>query len=671
MPTIQQLSPSMINKIAAGEVIERPASVVKELLENAVDSGARRIDVTVEQGGGALIRVADDGSGIAADELTLAVASHATSKIRDADDLFCVQTMGFRGEALASIAEVSQLRIRSRTKAADAGYELEVTGGTYSEVVPCGCPVGTSVEVRNLFCNTPVRRKFMRTTQTEMAHASEAFTRIALANANIHMTLRHGERTLFDLPPAENWRDRIVAFFGSEIGENLIWVESNAEPQGDESGAGGTTRLSGYVANPQISRSNTRMQYLFLNGRFIRDRSLQHALGEAYRGLLMVGRMPIAFIRLELPPGSIDVNVHPTKLEVRFQDGGKIYSHLLATLRGRFLTSDLTAKVSADPVKGTGQPVAMAASDIQQHRERVSNWAQGRGAQGEGDTATLTTAPVSHQEDLPFGSPRDRTAAGSREFVPFPGAPPAEFRTHGLGAQDSPSEQAREPRSQELGVGSGALGLLDPSVAETSGDRAGSSSSADSTTRPIGLQLHDRYLVTESELGMVVIDQHALHERILYEQIRTKALSGTLERQQLLVPEPVSLTAAESAAVLEAREMLAQLGLEIEPFGGDTVLVSTYPAMLAKIAPEKILRHAVDLLLSGGKSPDRRDLLDELLHMMSCKAAVKAGDPLAFEEVQELLEQRQYYQDSHHCPHGRPTALLFSCDELDRRFKRI
>ncbi|MDX1944962.1 MAG: DNA mismatch repair endonuclease MutL, partial [Pirellulaceae bacterium] len=267
MPRIQQLPPSVINKIAAGEVIERPASVVKELLENSVDAGARRIDVSLGQGGTDLIRVVDDGCGIGADDLPLAVASHATSKIASADDLFRVGTFGFRGEALASIAEVSHLVLRSRQPENEAGHELEVTGGVHCPIVPCGCPVGTVIEVRNLFYNTPVRRKFLRASQTEIGHASEAFTRIALVHPHLHFTLRHNDRTLFDLPPTSNWRERIGALVGRDLEAALIPVENHD----------GDVRLSGFVADPQHSRANNRMQYLFLNGRHIRDRTLQHA----------------------------------------------------------------------------------------------------------------------------------------------------------------------------------------------------------------------------------------------------------------------------------------------------------------------------------------------------------------------------------------------------------
>jgi DNA mismatch repair protein MutL len=629
MPAIRQLPPSVINKIAAGEVIERPASVVKELLENAVDAGATRIDVALGQGGTDLIRIVDDGCGIARDELLLAVSSHATSKIADADDLFHVGTFGFRGEALASIAEVSQFTIRSRQPDAEAGHELEVVGGQRSEIAPCGCPVGTAIEVRNLFYNTPVRRKFLRASQTEIGHCTEAFTRLALAQPQIHFTLRHNDKLLFDLPPTANWRERIAAFFGRDIESSLIPIDNHD----------GEVRLFGLVADPQHSRANNRTQYLLLNGRFIRDRSLQHALGEAYRGLLLTGRFPIAFLRLEVPAEAIDVNVHPTKLEVRFADSGRIYSLLLGTIRKKFLATDLTAKVRT-PL-GAEQPGAEAAdaSAVQQHRRELVDWAKGAlSAVATGDEQGQVLLDLRYER--PAGAPLELTRLDrSWEAAPT------------------------SPRIQEAGEYAGRLAgqpLIPPPPADPRPARASH----------LGFQIHNRYLVTENDEGMVVIDQHALHERILYEQLREKVLAGDMETQRLLVPEPVPLPPAEAAAALEAKETLAQLGIEIEPFGGDTVLVSSYPAMLANISPAEILRQIVEELVSSSKSPERRDLVDELLHMIACKAAIKAGDRLAPEEITALLEQRNHFQDSHHCPHGRPTALVFSREELDRRFKR-
>ncbi len=613
-PEIRTLSPSVVNKIAAGEVIERPASVVKELLENAVDAGATQVDVSVEQGGSELVRVTDNGCGIRADQLPLAVASHATSKISAADDLFQVRSLGFRGEALASMAEVSRLLIRSRPADAAAGAELEVDGGRLGPVRPCGCPAGTTVEVRQLFFNTPVRRKFLRTTQTEIGHTIEAFTRIALARHDAHLTLRHNDRVLYDLPVVDRWRDRIAAFFGDELGDGLIWVESRVDD----------IHLSGYVAEPSISRGSNRMQYLLLNGRHIRDRSLQHALGEAYRGLLLTGRFPVAFLRLEMPPELVDVNVHPAKLEVRFADSRQIYSQLLGTLRSKFLTTDLTARA---PLSAAGGPAADHGHDAQaaeRHREDTMRWARGGPAL-----------------PLPWSAPA--------------GAVP-EFRPFGAG----------EPRGG--GLAAAAAGQAGQSAPATRADPP-----QPALPRPVGdgLQIHDRYLIAESEEGLVIIDQHALHERILYEQLRARVLSSTLESQRLLVPEPVSMTSPEVSAVLEARDLLARLGMDVEPFGGDTVLVSSYPAMLAGFNPGEVLRQVVEQLLDSDKPLDRRDLLDELLHMIACKAAIKAGDRLSREEIRSLLEQRQHYQDTHHCPHGRPTALVLTSAELDKRFQRI
>jgi DNA mismatch repair protein MutL len=724
MPVIRQLPPNVVNKIAAGEVIERPASVVKELVENAVDSGATRIDVTLEQGGSELVRVSDNGCGIEPEQLPLAVACHATSKICDADDLFRVHTFGFRGEALASIASVSRMCIRSRTADSAAGHELEINGGDLGIVTPCGCPVGTTIEVRNLLFNTPVRRKFLRSGQTEFGHATEAFTRIAIAHPQVHFTLRHQERVLHDLPPVASWRERLVTFFGRELNEHLIWVES--EHKG--------TRLSGYVGHPDLNRSHNRMQYLLLNGRFIRDRSLQHALSEAYRGLLMTGRFPVAFLRIDMPPDEVDVNVHPTKIEVRFQDSGTLYSQVLSALRTKFLSTDLTTR----------------------HRESISNWARGTEP-----TEPLVSTPAMRQERLPLtpsplgrlpefrpfgdrnaifsshpatisgaqgqaGMPPTSAVAGlhtagqhTAGMDPLSGAAssmdnrvengelagPASFATTGAeslhrlepthqpdspvhptptltnvsstmtasGAQSSTGDVIDHPPAPDrAGWGAAVVGSGQENLPPNPNALAGSPSSTIGMMRgQLGLQVHNRYLVTENDEGMVIIDQHALHERILYEQLRERVLAGRMETQRLLIPEPVSLTASEAAAALEARDTLAQLGITIEPFGGATVMISSYPAMLANMAPQEVLRLVLDLLIGGERVPDRRDLLDELLHMISCKAAIKAGDRLSPEEITALLEQRHFFQDTHHCPHGRPTALVFSREELDKRFKRI
>ncbi|MCO6047684.1 DNA mismatch repair endonuclease MutL [Aeoliella sp. ICT_H6.2] len=621
MPRIQQLSASVVNKIAAGEVIERPASVVKELLENSIDAGATRVDVRLEAGGRDLIRVTDNGCGIEPDDLMLAVSNHATSKIVSADDLFEVGTMGFRGEALASIAEVSRTLLRTRTAEANSGAELRVNGGVAEAIQPAGCPVGTTIEVRDLFFNTPVRQRFLRTPQTEIGHATEAFVRIALANPKVHCRLEHGQREVHDLPPTDDWRVRIAALFGDELAESLIEVESVDPP----------ISLRGYAANPQYSRANNRLQYLFLNGRNIRDRALQHALGEAYRGLLLTGRYPICFLRFDMPANLADVNVHPTKLEVRFQDGGRLYSQLLSTLRSKFLSSDLRAGPGGQGVSPTREEDQAAGGASQ-----MVDWAKEQLTQRRFDS-TDAPSPASRAVGEPLVMHRL-----PQEFKPFPDAGPTRH-------QPTPAEMASGDYAPEPAA--------EPAVPRAMGAKV--------------IQLHNRYLIVETDSGMEIIDQHALHERILYEQIRAKVAAGSLETQALLVPEPVDLASDEAAAALEQRELLKKLGVVIEPFGGDTVLVSSYPAMLANLPPGEVLHDVVNRLTASDRLPEATDLMDDLLHTVACKAAVKYGDRLTPDEITALLEHRHLTQNHHHCPHGRPTALVFSCDDLDKQFKRI
>ena len=654
LPTIRQLPANLINQIAAGEVIERPASVVKELLENSIDAGAFRIEVTINGGGSELIRISDDGCGMTAEQLPLAVASHATSKLPDDESLFHVDTLGFRGEALASIGSVSHLTIRSRTVDDDCGSEIQVRGGAIESPSPCGCPVGTVMEIRNLFFNTPVRHRFLKTAQTERGHITEAFTRIALANPHVHFVLTSNDRTVHDLPPTTRWSDRINAFFGGEISDALIPVESDDAQ----------IAISGYACDPSVSRGNNRMQYLFLNGRHIRDRSLQHALTEAYRGLLMVGRHPVCFLRMTMPSEMVDVNVHPTKLEVRFTDGGRVYGRLLQTLRYQFLKTNMTHQVGPsdpkanspsfpDDVVTAGPSVlGLPASVEAQQRQEVINWARSGEAGSTPAPAGSTITSGSSTQTMPSLSTPD--------FQPFPGSV-------GNGPMGSDSVDHIDSTSLET-----APTTKPEEVAPW--DQAGGDTTPDRpTVCYLGFQVHNRYLVTQDENGMVVIDQHALHERVMYERVKKKVLESgeKLESQRLLVPEPVSLTPGERSVALESKEMLEKIGIEIDEFGGETILVQSYPAILGNASPSEILRNVLESVISAGKHPDASELLNHLLSTIACKAAVKAGDPLTQDEITALLEQRDLYHDTHHCPHGRPTALFFSRDELDRMFGRL
>jgi DNA mismatch repair protein MutL len=676
MGHIHKLPPQVVNQIAAGEVIERPASVVKELLENALDASATRVEITVEQGGRDLIRVWDDGRGISADDLELALAPHATSKLETADDLFRVATFGFRGEALASIASISHLRLESRPAGAEAGAQIELVGDQLRPVTACGCPPGTTVEVRNLFFNVPVRRRFLKATQTEMGHIVEAFARTAIAHPRLAMTLRHNDKTVFDLPASAQLLERLALFFGQQLADRLIAIESQT----------GGRRLWGYVADPAESRSNARTQYFFVNGRYIRDRSLSHALGEAYRGLLMVNRYPVAFLFLELPPEDVDVNIHPTKVEVRFRDSHEQYSHVLATLREKFLKSDLTARLQPPLIRpdaaGEAEHAAGVRNSLRDFFARPSAGA----------------APWDPAAQRPYGAAaapppaRSPGPAGSAPAAPAPlgGHSEAGFDTNDAapftlrpGPGGDYAARLPFPPASNSAI---AMNPLAPGAApppwqvpgQTTHDPAGPGQPAAAPTPPVAplaaggnaIQVHNAYLVVETPDGMMVIDQHALHERILYEELRERVLGGRFESQRLLVPEMVDLSAAEVALVTDYADLLSELGLDAEPFGGTTVALHTYPAMLANLPADRMFRDVVDTLTAGARTPNRRDLLDRLLHTIACKAAVKAGQRLTPEEIQALVAQQHLAQDAHHCPHGRPTALVFTKNELERQFKR-
>jgi DNA mismatch repair protein MutL len=614
MPRIQQLGASIVNKIAAGEVIERPASVVKELLENSVDALANRIDVEIEAGGSERIRIVDDGEGIHPEDLLLSITAHATSKIRTAEDLFGVHTLGFRGEALASIAEVSRFHVRSRTADSVTGMELVVDCGAVGTPQPCGCAVGSSFDITNLFTNTPVRRKFLKRPATEFGHIAEQFTRVALSHPRLHMRLVHNGKDVFDLPPTERLSERLELFYGRELSEGLIWVESETAD----------CRLWGYVGHPSQTKSTRKGQYLFLNGRPISDRSLSHALTEAYRGLVMVGRQPIAFLFLEIDPALVDVNVHPTKSEVRFQDSQQLYRQLLSVIRTTFLGLPLETSLRVDP-----------SGPVSHH------------ARGPADP---------HQRHLSIDSSR----GPHRPFSPHVSSPAV---------------------SGSSGPGFPSAGNTTVSVNGPSSSPGGSSpvsSTAESTSPETttdegvrALQIHDCYLVLETPEGMTVVDQHALHERILYEQFKQRMLDGEIEQQKLLVPETVELSSREAALVTEHADLLAKLGFGIESFGHNTVVVNSYPSRLRGLNFSELLQDLSDRLEQPEKAPGRRDILDSLLQMMACKAAIKAGHRLASEEIASLLEQRHLIDDAHHCPHGRPTALVLSRAELDRQFGRL
>ena len=673
MPRVHQLDANVVNKIAAGEVVARPASVVKELLENSVDALAGRIEVDIVQGGSELIRVVDDGEGIHPDDLVLAVTSHATSKIRTDDDLFRVSTMGFRGEALASIAAVCRFRVRTRQAAAARGVELEVNCGTAASPKPAAGPRGTLTEVRQLFANTPVRRRFLKTTGTEFGHISEQFSRIAIANPRLHMVLRHNDRLVYELPATDGLLDRLRLFYGSELTDHLIEVESS-----DESGADGGPgiRVWGYVARPSHSKSTRKGQYLFLNGRWIQDRSLQHALSEAYRGLLMTGRYPVTFLFLEMPPHLVDVNVHPTKSEVRFRDSQQLYRRLLTTLRTRFLSCDLDSEFHLSAGR---EPAARGDDDERQLglRSQLDSWAHD--ALKPWNSAGVPAAIPDSAAQTPH-TPHASIHAAESQSRSEPAAVDPAAGAHMESAAAGTLRRGDDGSLPRMGTWPAATESSDPTGATDSRSSGDSENQravrVEAVPQPFGsehraFQLHDCYIVVATEDGLTVIDQHALHERILYEHLRERVLTGGVESQRLLVPEPVEFDPRTTAVVLEQRDVLTELGFGVEHFGGTTILLTGHPVMRTGVNPVALLRDVAEQLDHPDRKPSRRDVIDSLLHMMACKAAIRAGHRLSPEEMESLLAQRHLIDDAHHCPHGRPTALNLSRNTLDKQFGRL
>jgi DNA mismatch repair protein MutL len=667
MKRIHQLPPDVVTKIAAGEVIERPGSVVKELLENSIDAGSTRIDIDLDAGGTDLIRVVDDGHGIVGEDLALAFSSHATSKLRSADDLFAINTMGFRGEALASIGGVGRVTLQSRTHDQSSGSELHCDGGVLSPLRPWNGSPGTRIEVRQLFFNVPARKKFLKSVATELGHVCETVTRLALANPSLHMTLRHNGRLVYEIPGSAGLLDRIALFFGGDVRDALYQIDSGPGP----------LRLTGFIADPKCDRGNAKLQYLFVNGRWFRDRSVAHAMQEAYRGLLMSGRSAVGFLFLTVPPDKVDVNVHPTKAEVRFQENSLIYSLVRSAVKGRLLKENLVPRLSIpvgeEPGPKESEPAVGTRTDTPSERTQEpprpslfsgrfsrpepTMWFPASLASGPGvplgdhsprrEVAEQTVAPWEVHPTPSSTSPTVRSESGATSETVLAISEPAEQASKPLISSGEPvpaSESPRVPSPEEL-------------------------SAAWSVPRP-AIQIQDAYLVLETPGGMLVIDQHALHERILFEQLRRRVRDGKLEVQRLLIPEPIDLPAEQAALVLEAADALRELGLEVSDFGGNTILLSSYPTLLGRKSPHEIFEGVVDYLLNKERAPTRDAMLHLLMATMACKAAVKAGDRLTAEEIAHLLHLRQLAEDSHHCPHGRPTSLLFSRQELDKQFRR-
>jgi DNA mismatch repair protein MutL len=580
--------------IAAGEVIERPASVVKELMENSIDAGATKIVVSVEDGGRRLISITDDGRGMDADDLARAFDPHTTSKIKDSSDLRAILTLGFRGEALASIASIAQVRAVSRTRDSAGANCIEIDSGDKGTVAPASGDYGTKIQIRNIFYKLPARRKFLRTANTEMGHISEQFTRMALANDDLDLTLIHNGRELHRLLTGQSRRERISELFPAlSFGSGIDLIETKSDEKG--------MQIAALLGKPGISRSNNKFQYVFLNGRFIRDKFISHAIKEAYRGLLEPNRFPVVFLFIKMPHQDYDVNVHPTKAEVRFYNANLVHSQVLGVLREKLLGTDLQTEARLPQIGGRSSgsaPVAPARD------ERIT------------DAMTAFFKghrPSQKQQRLDF-----RPASRNRRPAPLP--------------------QGQKQQQEECGRSF--------------------------------LQVHDSFIVAQTEEGFVIVDQHALHESLIYEDLCKRVRSSRLESQKLLIPESFEISLSWSDVIGKNTELLSKLGIELVSSAPGMMTVQAFPTLLSDVQPVDFVQDLLDMLDHADIGMDAERLLDEVLNMAACKAAIKAGQKLTDSEIKQLLADRENAESVTRCPHGRPTTIKFSITDLEKQFKR-
>jgi DNA mismatch repair protein MutL len=613
-PRIHVLPRTLADQIAAGEVVERPASVVKELAENSIDAGARRIDVEIDAGGRRIIRVVDDGGGMTAEETRLALLRHATSKILSPDDLWGLTTFGFRGEALPSIAAVSRLTLRTKRPGSEAGFTLGYEAGIETSSGDVGMPDGTQIEVRDLFWNTPARLKFMKSEATEAANVAEAVIRLAIAHPEIHFRLRGNGRVVLDLPPHRDMGERVRAALARR-GASLLH-----EAQGQEAGV----VVRAFLAAPEEASATPRSTFLFVAKRFVRDRSLLHALGMGYGELLEKGRYPMAALFIDVPGQELDVNVHPQKLEVRFARPQEVYGavrHVVgaAVARAPWLPPaplrayTLPPERLDDAVDGAGEATVPA-----QVRSESRGWQE-----------TLRS----------LSQTRPRGLAHTVEGLDPPReSPPRETK-------DGPSEQTSEPPAA---VG-GFFGSLEY----------------------IG-QVHRTYLICESRDELVIVDQHAAHERVTFERLRQSHRQRQVARQRLLFPIPIEIDDLAMAAVREGGALMAlgQLGFEVEDFGPKTLLLRAVPDLLKKVDPKPLLLDVISGLTGDEQGIVAQAGFDKVFATMACHGALRAGDVVSREQALALLGQLDGVDLRSHCPHGRPVLLRMPVAEIEQRLGR-
>jgi len=585
---LRRLPSTLVNQIAAGEVIERPASAVKELVENAIDAGARRIAVTLKEGGRTFLSVVDDGQGMTADELALAVERHCTSKLPN-DDLTHIRTLGFRGEALPSIASVSRFTLTSRPPGADTAWSLAIDGGKRSEPRPAAHPPGTRVEVRDLFFATPARLKFLKEPRTESSHVADALRRLAMAHPEISFRLESEERALVDLPMAVSRLERLAAIMGRDFAANALAIDANREG----------LRLSGFAGLPTLNRPTAQHQFLFVNGRPVRDRLLAGAVRGAYQDFLARDRHPMVALFVEAPSELVDVNVHPAKTEVRFRDPGIVRGLIVGALRTALSAAGHRASTTvADAALGALRPHTGYSSPL---------------PLGNGQAATI---------------PRGLAEAAAQFMAPFAA----------LSARVEAPESNGDGPSYPLGVA-----------------RA---------------QLHETYIVAQTDQGVVIVDQHAAHERLLHEKLKHQLAADGVKRQALLLPEVVELGEDGARRLAQRANELAEMGLVLEPFGLGAVVVRETPALLGEADIQGLVRDLADELAEMGDHLALKEKVEEVCGTLACHTSVRAGRRLTVEEMNALLRQMEATPHSGQCNHGRPTYVELKLADIERLFGR-
>ncbi len=633
MGQIRLLPDDVASQVAAGEVVERPASVLKELVENSLDAGASRIDVRFRRGGSSLIEVADNGCGMDREDALLCLERHATSKLRSGTDLASIATLGFRGEALPSIASVSRFRLATRQSGALDGTEIAVAGGRIDFVRACGCAPGTVIEVRNLFFNLPARRKFLRTEQTEQSHLETTFRLLALSHPNIRFTLSREDRVMHQLAPT-TLLERIRDLFGPELARRLIAVPDSGDAP---------FRVYGYLGEPGLSRSDRSQQLVFVNGRAVENAVLSRALREGYHTALMRGQHPITFLFIEMDPGMVDVNVHPAKREVRFRDGRGLHEGVVRMVQEALQShrGPWTRRFALE-ARHQGNDVPLAAHP---------------------SPATMST----RGQPLLALSTESENVSPSRDPLPQPLI--RYTKQHALPSEGSPSGDHQESGDDQVGDDqvSGDLSLQQPG---TGADDPALTSKLEASLFKILGVLGKTYLVLENRQGLVMVDQHAAHERILFEQLRKRMEYQGALSQQLLLAQTIQLAPKDSDWVMKNLDTLEQMGIGLEPFGPSTFKLEALPAYLKASDPQRLMLDIIGELAQKSITTSRLRLGEDVIAKTVCRHAVKARDSLGPAECQRLLEDLLACDLPYCCPHGRPTMIQISYDELEKKFGR-